>query len=409
MSRPSLSLTELRQRVERDLTANILPFWAQRGFNPATGGLVGVVTNDLRVFPDVPQHSVLAARVLWTFAEAQRLVPDPRWLEAGRRALALIQGPFWDGENGGVFWNLHPDGAPLSDRKQVYAQAFALYGLVAWHRATGEAAALERAQDIFHLLEGHARDRALGGYVEALSRTWTPLEDMRLSEKDLNSPKSYNTLLHVLEAYTVLARVWPDPSVREALRALLTICLDKLVTEKPFPHCELFFDMAWHTLLPKISYGHDIEASWLFWEAAVALGDEALTARTKRVALDLADAVLAHGIDADGAVLYDGDASGPLNTDKHWWPQAEAVVGFLNAWQIGGKPQHLDAALRAWEFIEAKVIDPVHGEWFALLDRNGHVMPDYPIHPESHKIGPWKCPYHNARACMEVMRRLEHA
>lgn len=407
MTKPTLSLSDLRQSVERDLTQNILPFWAQRGFNPQTGGLVGVVTNDLRVYHDVPQHSVLAARVLWTFGEAQRLVPDPRWIEAGEQALALVNGPFWDGENGGVYWNLNPDGSTLSDRKQVYAQAFTIYGLVAWFNAVGDGAALERAKDIFRLLEDHARDRELGGYVEALSRTWGKLEDMRLSDKDLNSPKSYNTLLHVLEAYTVLLRAWPDATIREALKDLLTICLDKLVYEKPFIHCELFFDMEWKTLLSKISYGHDIEASWLFWEAAVALGDEALKERTKQVALDLADAVLAHGLDADGAVLYDGDASGPLNTDKHWWPQAEAVVGFLNAWQIGGKQEHLDAALRAWEFIDAKIIDHVHGEWFALLNRDGEVLPDYPVHPESHKIGPWKCPYHNARACMEVLRRVK--
>jgi len=406
MTKPTISLTDLRAKMEQDLTQNILPFWAQRGFNPDTGGLVGVVTNDLRVYHDVPQHSVLGARVLWTFAEAARLVPDPKWIEAGKRALALINGPFWDPENGGVYWNLNPDGSALSDRKQVYAQAFTIYGLVAWYNATGDKAALERAKDLFRLLEKHARDRKLGGYVEALSRSWGQLEDMRLSEKDLNSPKSYNTLLHVLEAYTVLLRAWPSAEIRDALKELLTICLDKLVYADPFWHCELFFDMEWRSLISKISYGHDIEASWLFWEAAVALGDESLKARTKRVALDLADAVLAHGLDADGAVMYDGNAAGPMNTDKHWWPQAEAVVGFLNAHQISGKQEYLDAALRAWEFIDAKVIDHVHGEWFALLNRSGQVLPDYPAHPESHKIGPWKCPYHNARACMEVIRRV---
>jgi len=406
MLQATLSLPDLRRHVERELTQNILPFWARHGFNPTTGGLAGVVTNDLRVYPEVPQHSVLAARMLWTFAQAQSLVPDPRWLNAGRQALALIQRPFWDGAHGGVFWNLDPQGQPLSDRKQVYAQAFAIYGLVAWHAATEDTSALTRAQELFQLLEKHARDMERGGYLEALSRPWGRLEDMRLSDKDLNSPKSYNTLLHVLEAYTALLKVWPEPTLRAALMDLLGICLDKLVYAAPFPHCELFFDMEWRTLLSKISYGHDIEASWLFWEAALALGDEGLIRRTKQVSLDLADSVRSHGLDVDGAVFYDGNADGPVNTDKHWWPQAEAVVGFLNAYQIGGRQEHLDAALRAWEFIETKVIDPVHGEWFALLDRDGQVYPDYPAHPESHKIGPWKCPYHNARACLEVMRRV---
>ena len=168
----------------------------------------------------------------------------------------------------------------------------------------------------------------------------------------------------------------------------------------------LFFDLEWRSLLPKFSYGHDIEASWLFWEAAVAVGDAALLARTKTTALALADGVLAHGLDADGAVLYDGDATGPLNTDKHWWPQAEAIVGFLNAWQLSGKLAHLDAALRAWDFTEKHVVDPKHGEWFAVLERSGKPYPDYPAYADSQKIGPWKCPYHNGRACLEVLRRV---
>jgi len=213
-------------------------------------------------------------------------------------------------------------------------------------------------------------------------------------------------MLHVLEAYTVLLRATDDIQVREALRSLLLDMLDHVVSDKPFAHCDLFFDLDWKSLVSKVSYGHDIEASWLFWEAAVAVGDEALKARTREVSLDLADAVLAHGVDTDGAVLYEGTATGPSNTEKHWWVQAEAVVGFLNAWQLGGKVEHRAAALRAWQFIEAHVIDHEKGEWFAIVDRQGKVLPDYPQHRDSGKIGPWKCPYHNARAAMEVMRRI---
>ncbi|HNX95778.1 MAG TPA: AGE family epimerase/isomerase, partial [Holophaga sp.] len=244
MTKPTLSITELRRSAEADLTQNVLPFWTRHGFN-AKGALIGIVANDLRVFENIPQHSVLCARILWTFAEAQRLVPDERWLATGRKALALINNGFWDGENGGVYWSLNPDGSALSDRKQVYAQAFTMYGLVSWHHATGETAALERAKELFEILEKRARDFEKGGYIEALSRDWGTLDDMRLSDKDLNSPKSYNTMLHVLEAYTALLRAWPEARVREALKTLLEHLLDKIVYAQPFPHCELFFDMDW--------------------------------------------------------------------------------------------------------------------------------------------------------------------
>jgi mannobiose 2-epimerase len=399
------TLTQLRQKAEADLIGNVLPFWHLRGFSDS-GSLVGLVAHDLRVFPKVPQHAVLCARVLWTFAEALRITPDPRWRETGEKASRLLQTGFRDSESGGVYWSLGQDGKVLSDRKQVYAQAFTIYGLVSWWQATGDGTALEWAKELFSLLETHARDRKQGGYVEALSRTWGSLDDMRLSDKDLNAPKSYNTMLHLLEAYTVLLRATNEDGVREALRGLLVDFLEHIVSPVPFPHCDLFFERDWTSLVPKISYGHDIEASWLFWEAAVALGDEALLARTREVTLALADAVLSHGVDDDGGVLYEGLAEGPTNTDKHWWPQAEAVVGFLNAWQIGGKPEHRDAALRAWAFIDAHVIDHEKGEWFAILDRDGDVFPDYPTFADSGKIGPWKCPYHNGRMAMEVMKRV---
>jgi len=403
---PTTSLSELRRRAEHELTTDILPFWARRAFEPDTGNLVGVVTNDLRTLSSGPRHVVLCARILWTFAAAQRVVPSTQWLEAGRKALSLLEGPFWDVSNGGVYWSLDEQARPLSRRKQVYAQAFAIYGLAEWYAATGDMTALARAQTLFRLLESRARDLADHGYIEALSENWGQLEDMRLSDKDLNSPKSMNTLLHVMEAYTTLLRVWPDAGLRAALKDLLESLLDKVYTETPFPRFALFFDMQWRSLNDKISYGHDIETSWLIWEAALAIGDKALLERTRPITLKMARAVLSNGVDADGSVFYDGDASGVLNDQKHWWPQAEAVIGFLNAHQLDQNPASLQATLKVWDFIEAKVVDHRFGEWFSNLDRQGNPLGDYEQNPDYCKIGPWKCPYHNARACIEVLRRL---
>ena len=409
MASPALTLTDLRQRAETELTQDILPFWIRHGFDPTTGRLVGLVTYDLRRFDDVPRHAVICARLLWTFAAAARRDPRPEWLATGRQAFALLTGPFWDARQGGVFWSLDRDGRVYSDRKQTYAQAFAIYGLTEWYAATGDAAALARARELFELVERRVADLKQGGYIEALSAGWGSLADMRLSDKDLNAPKSMNTLVHVLEAYTTLFRHWPESALRDRLRDLLGVMLDRVVTTLPYTHCQLFFDREWKSLSPGISYGHDIETSWLLWEAADALGEAALLERTRRVALEMAAGVLAHGCDEDGSIFYSGTAAGVVNTDKHWWPQAEAVVGFLNAHALGGDPRYRAAALRAWEFIEDHVIDRKHGEWFARVDGGGRPPPDYPANADSCKIGPWKCPYHNARACLEVMRRVPPA
>ena len=409
MQQPVNSLAELRCRAEAELTQDILPFWRQHAFDPATGRLSGVVTNDLRRFDDVPRHAVLCARLLWTFAAAARRDPRPEWLEMGRRALALLMGPFWDSRHGGVFWSIDAAGRVQSDRKQIYAQAFAIYGLAEWSAATGDTTALERAKTLFALVEKHAAEPQFGGYIEARGGAWEELADQRLSDKDLNAPKSMYTLLHLLEAYTTLLRHWPDAGLRGRLRELLIVMLDRVVTTTPYTCCRLFFDLDWRSLSSKISYGHDIEASWLLWDAAEALGDPALLARTRQVSLDMAAGVLAHGCDTDGSIFYDGEPGRVVKADKHWWPQAEAVIGFLNAYALSDDAAYQTAAIRAWQFIEDHVIDRQHGEWFAELDRSGRPLPDYPEHADSCKVGPWKCPYHNARACLEVMRRVPAA
>jgi mannobiose 2-epimerase len=401
---PPATLADLRRLAERELLGDILPFWSRHAFDPRTGNLVGMVTNDLRTYDNGPRHAVLCSRVLWAFAAGAQVDPAGAWLVSGRKAFTLLDTSFWDQKNGGVYWSIDAAGQPLSDRKQVYAQAFAIYGLTEWYAATGEKPALARAQEIFHLLEKHARDRSAGGYTEALSREWNRVDDMRLSPGDLNAPKSMNTMLHVLEAYTRLARVSPDPELHSALKALLTVFIERIYTDAPFPHLALFFDLKWRSLNDVISYGHDIEASWLLGEAAEVVGDPALSERVKTVALRLARSVLDHGVDRrNGSVFYEGGPEGVNDSSKSWWVQAEAVVGFLNAWQTSGDETYQRAALRTWGYIEANVIDRKNGEWFSTLSRGGPGG-DYPT--GGVKIGPWKCPYHNARATIEVMRRI---
>jgi mannobiose 2-epimerase len=394
----------LAGRAEAHLRRFILPFWLEHSIDRERGGFVGHLRDDMTTDPGAPRGSLLASRILWTFSAAHRAIrdPDPRWLEMARYACSDLLGRFLDREHGGLLWSLDANGRPLASRKQVYGQAFGIYALSEYHRATGDPAALEHAIELFRLVERHARDRRHGGYVEALDREWKPVTDWRLSEIDLNSPKSQNTLLHVMEAYTNLLRVWPDPELRGALEALVEAMLAH-VLDPVGHHLWLFFDEKWAPLSDRISYGHDIEASWLLTVAAEVVGDASLAKRVRDVALRMADVTRTEALDDDGGLLYEGGPGGVTVTDKEWWPQAEAVVGFVNAWQISGERGWIDDACRCWGFIEDRLTDRVNGEWYRAVTRDGRRFEN------DVKAGFWKCPYHNGRACIELGARLAGA
>jgi cellobiose epimerase len=387
------------QRLRAELTDNILKFWHDRALDRAHGGFFGLIDANGRVDPDAPRASVVNTRILWTFAAATRLLGG-EYRETADWALDYVLGKLWDHEAGGLFWMLDADGNPVSARKQTYGQAFGLYALAEYARATG-GARLETAQQLFHLIEAHAHDDADKGYLEALDRGWQPLADMRLSDKDMNCPKSMNTHLHVMEAYTNLLRLWRDPQLEARQGELIELMLTRILDPQT-GHLRLFFAQDWASLSPTVSYGHDIEASWLMVEAADVLGDSALLARAREASLRLASAVLAQGVDADGSILYETDGI-RLDAQKHWWVQAEAMVGFFNAWQLSGDDRFRRASRRVWDYIDAKVVNRVQGEWHARLSRLGVPLMG---EPETDIVGPWKCPYHNARACLEMLARL---
>jgi mannobiose 2-epimerase len=322
-----------------------------------------------------------------------------------RYAYDYLTSRFLDSQCGGIFWSVDHHGTPLMDRKHVYAQAFAIYGLSEFYRATGQAAALHLAQDLFHLVETHSYDSANRGNIECMSRAWKPLVDMRLSTVDINSRKSMNTLLHLMEAYTNLLRAWDNALLRTRLRGLIEVFFDHVI-DPGTHHFRLFFDDQWNWrhLSETVSYGHDIEGSWLLVEAAEVLGDAGLLARARAEAVAMTERVYAEALEPDGSLLYESQPqAGHSNraTQKHWWPHAEAVVGFYNAYQISGQERFAEAAGVCWRYIESRFVDRVHGDWFKVLDRNG--VPD----PQQVKVGPWECPYHHSRACFEMLARLD--
>jgi len=396
---------DLRTKVATELRSGILPFWLKNAIDEECGGFRGRIANDLTIDRLAGKGLILNARILWTFSKAYSVYRDPIYLAAARRAFDYLCSHFWDDEFGGVYWMVDPLGRPLDTRKRIYGQAFTIYALAEYGHATGEPQAIDRAMSLVAQIELAGHDSEHHGYFETYERDWTLAVDQRLSEVDLDEKKSMNTHLHMLEAYATLLRHHEDVTVRFRLRELIEVFL-KYIVNSATHHFILFFDDEWHPRSRKISFGHDIEGSWLLCEAAEVLGDRDVLVRVRAETVKMAQAVYEQGLDTDGGLLYEADESGNgaieiVDSDKHWWPQAEAVVGFLNAYELSGEPHFLEAASKSWTFIEEHIVDHTFGEWFWLVSRAG--VPDR----EQDKVGPWKCPYHNSRTCFEVMERLD--
>ncbi len=387
----------LARQLKDCLTDNILPYWLTKMPDPA-GGFYGRRDGFDRLDPDAPKGAILNARLLWTFSAAYRALGNPLYREAADRAYDYITAHFIDREHGGVYWSLNPDGSPADTKKQFYAIAFTIYGLAEYYRATGREEALAEAVKLFGDIEHHSYDTEKGGYLEAATRDWEPIDDMRLSDKDANSCKTMNTHLHILEAYTALLRVWRDPALVEAQKRLLDVFLTKIM-DPATGHLGLFFDRDWRMADKTISYGHDIEASWLLLEAAEVLGDAEMYDRVLAATRRIADAAL-EGYCTDGSMVYERHASGSYDNEKHWWVQAETLVGLLWLAAYHNRPDAFDKAARTWNYISANLIDRESGEWYWSR------LPDRSINRRDDKAGFWKCPYHNSRMCLEALSLL---
>ena len=390
-------LHTLRNEVQEVLTTNILPYWIHRMID-TRGGFYGRINGNDELIPEADKGAILNARILWTFSAAYRLLRRKDYLQVATRAKRVIINDFFDKEYGGIYWSLNCNGVPSDTKKQIYALGFAIYGLSEYHRATGDEESLKYAIRLFHDIEAHSFDTLKNGYFEATTREWQEIADMRLSEKDANERKTMNTHLHILEPYTNLYRVWKDEQLKEQIRNLVLLFIEK-IKHPDTHHLQLFFDDDWNNKHSIISYGHDIEASWLIHEAALELGDTELLAKVEPVIRHIAIAA-SEGLTDDGGMMYEKNGT-ETDTDYHWWVQAETVVGYLNIYQHFGDNDSLQNALRCWEFIKKHLIDHAHGEWLWSVHADGS-----PNH-EDDKAGFWKCPYHNGRMCMEIIERFK--
>lgn len=166
-------------------------------------------------------------------------------------------------------------------------------------------------------------------------------------------------------------------------------------------HLHHFFNEQWEVRSNTYTFGHDIEASWLLCEAAEELDDAKLLERVRGLALQMAAAAFNEGLSPDGGLCYEGRAGRIIDAGRECWPQAEAIVGFLNAFQLSGERAYFNCALQTWKYIDQNLVDRVHGEWFWRINPDG--KPDKKLP----KVSEWKGPYHATRACLEMMKRLQ--
>jgi mannobiose 2-epimerase len=394
------ALNQLAETMRAHLFEHMLPFWCGPALDHEQGGWMAWLSNDLMADRSKPKGLIVNSRILWTFSAVHRFRPTPIYREMADRALEVVLNRFWDPQFGGAFWQLDGEGRVLDDSKKTYGQAFYIYALAEYFQAFGSAAALERAQQLFHLIEQHAHDSRYGGYLEVRKHDWSEAADTRLSEKDQNEKKSMNNHVHVLEAYTNLYRVWKTQQVEQRLRELIDI-FEYRILDPGTKHLHHFFDEGWNIRSDTYTFGHDIEGAWLLCEAAKTLGDPSLQNRVRETALQISEAVYREALSLDGGLCYEGQGGQIIDSRKECWPQVEAIVGFINAFQLSDDAKYLQAAQGLWNYIERHLVDRVHGEWFWRINDDGrpdHLLP---------KVSEWKGPYHASRACLETMHRLE--
>ncbi|UOB18813.1 AGE family epimerase/isomerase [Abyssalbus ytuae] len=387
-------LERLKKSLAQELT-NILSYWENNTVDEVNGGFIGHIDYPDKKRFEANKGIILNTRILWSFSAASNFYKSTRYAHLCKRSYDYLKTCFKDNVHGGVYWEVDYKGNPVNKRKQVYAQAFTIYALSEYFLCSQNEEAKQWAVEIFELIQHHASDPEYGGYIEAFTEDWSPVEDMRLSDKDDNEAKTMNTHLHILEAYTTLYKIYPEATVKNALNGLVNIFLDKFLDKNG--HLHLFFDEQWNLKSSVYSYGHDIETAWLMIEAAKTTGDKDLIKKTEKAALRITNTFINEAIDKDGAVKNEINfKTGHVDTDRHWWQQAEAIVGLYYAYLINNDEKYIDIAVNIWKFIDKKVIDHTYGEWFWLIDENGN------FNPEDEKAGMWKCPYHNSRAAIQL-------
>ncbi|MBR6101269.1 MAG: AGE family epimerase/isomerase [Ruminococcus sp.] len=383
----------IADEARKELTGHIVPFWASLR-DDENGGFYGYMGYDLGIDKKADKGVILHSRILWFFSKCYSVLKDEIYRPLAFHAFEFIKNRCIDYDYGGVFWMTDYRGIPSDTMKHTYNIAFAVYALSCYYNAFGDRFALDLAYKLFADIEENTRDEY--GYREAFSIDWQLIPNDALSENGLMADKTMNAVLHLIEAYTELYKADKNERVGERLRYLLDQVRDKIYD--PERHAlNVFFDTKFNVIGDIHSFGHDIEAAWLIDLACETLGDEALIKEWAERDLLISENI--YNIAYENGSLNNESEHGIINKTKVWWVQAETVVGFMNAYQHSGDRRFYDAACAVWEFIKENVIDKRPcGEWFSELEPDGTPR-------ELEVVGPWKCPYHNGRMCLEMISR----
>ncbi|MBI4042571.1 MAG: AGE family epimerase/isomerase [Deltaproteobacteria bacterium] len=391
---------------------NILPFW-DKAVDRTNGGFYGKIDNHGTPDPLAPKGLVQHARFLWSYSALYRQFREEWFRERAQHAKEFLLNSFYNRETGG--WNYLVDyrGQSIDNRNHIYALSFVVYGFSEYATAFDERESYQVSLKTYELIERIARDRQYGGYHECFSSDFKKIEQIP-EYGTVGFNKTMNTHIHLLEAYTTLTEASHSAAVKKSLCHLIDLILDKILDKKRRT-LHLFFTPDWTPLPSPISFGHDIELSWLLVEAAEAANYR--LAEAENACLSLAKNTL-NGLDLEkGGLFYEGDRQMLSDKDeilrfaqddrvaqndrttKVWWVQAEGLVGFLNAYQLSGDPRFLSAFESTKQWIMSHQMDHAHGEWF------DKIFPDGSCGTEKGSV--WKTLYHNSRACMKIMA-LEH-
>ena len=386
----------MKEEIREHLVSAIIPFWKNLR-DDENGGYYGYLSYDLKLDKKAEKGCILNSRIMWFFSNAYTLLKDPALLDEADHGYAFLKDYCIDSENGGIYWSMNYDGTPLDTTKHTYNQAFCIYALSSYYEASGKEEALDLAKQLFHMIEKKCTDDQ--GYLEAFTRDFKPESNEKLSENGVLAEKTMNTLLHVFEAYTELYRVSKDAEVKERLKWIMNVFADKIY-DPARKRQEVFFDKNYNSLIDLHSYGHDIETAWLMDRGVEILGEEEYSKKMTPITKALTENI--YEVAFDGHSLANECENGVVDTNRVWWVQAETVVGFLNGYEKDpSRTEYEEAAEAVWKFVKEHVIDSREGsEWFWLVRQDGSPVEGKPI------VEPWKCPYHNGRMCMEVIRRL---